>query len=164
VKEINEVLTYDASPRAVFDLIATGAFQLELIGYIGGRQPELIEEILGDDGSAKVVTRQTTGVELPGFAKKLIPANTTVTTTYDWGPPAEDGSREGRWAADAKGAPVSIGGPTELVVDGDGTRHVFGGQVKCAVPVVGGKLEGFALDNFRKELAKTREFTAARLG
>ena len=163
MKEIKEVLTYDAAPQAVFDLIATGAFQLELIGHIGGRQPEIIEETSGDDGSVKVVTRQTTGVELPGFAKKLIPANTTVTTTYDWGPPAADGSRKGTWKADAKGAPVSIGGPTELIPDGDGTRHVYGGQVKSSVPVVGGKLEGFALDNFRKEMAKTREFTAARL-
>jgi hypothetical protein len=163
VKEINEVLTYNAPPQAVFDLIATGAFQVELINHIGGRQPEVVEETVGADGSTKVVTRQMTGIELPGFAKKLIPANTTVTTTYDWGPPEADGSRRGTWAAEAKGAPVSIGGPTQLLSDGDGTRHVYGGQVKSSVPVVGGKLEGFARDNFRKELAKTKEFTAARL-
>jgi hypothetical protein len=164
VKEINEVLSYTKSPAEVFELIGSGAFQLELIAHIGGKNPELVEETRADDGSVRLVTKQQNSVELPGFAKKLIPANTTVTQTFDWGPPAADGSRQGKWSAEAKGAPVSIGGPTELVADGTGARHVYGGQIKASVPLVGGKLEGFALDNLRKELARTSQFTATRLG
>ncbi|HET6873425.1 MAG TPA: DUF2505 family protein, partial [Acidimicrobiales bacterium] len=92
MKEINEVLSYTKSPAEVFELIGSGAFQLELIAHIGGKNPELVEETRADDGSVRLVTKQQNGVELPGFAKKLIPANTTVTQTFDWGPPAADGS------------------------------------------------------------------------
>jgi hypothetical protein len=40
---------------------------------------------------------------------------------------------------------------------------VYLGQVKSSVPLVGGKLEGFALDNLKKELTRTGEFTVAQL-
>lgn len=163
MKEIHEELTYSRPPGQVFDLISTGAFQVELIAHLGGKDPEVVEETRGEDGSVRLVTRQQAAVELPGFARKLIPANTTVTQTYDWGPPAADGTRRGTWSAQAKGAPISIGGPTELRPDGAGSRHAYLGQIKASVPVVGGRLEGFALDNLRRDLGATGEYTAGRL-
>lgn len=163
MKKIHEELHYDDSPGKVFALISSGAFQLEIISHLGGKDAELVEESITGDGGVKVVTRQRTGVELPGFAKKLIPANTTVTQTYVWGKANEDGSRQGTWSADAKGAPVSMGGPTELRTTGSGSVHVFEGEVKASVPLVGGRLESFALDNLRRELGRTAKFTADRL-
>jgi hypothetical protein len=163
VKQIHEELRYPRPPAEVFALIATGAFQLELIAHLGGNNPEVIEEERGPDGSVRLVTRQSTAVELPAFARKLIPANTAVTQVYDWGPPA-DGHYRGTWSAAARGAPVSIGGPTELRPDaGGGCVHVYGGEVKASVPVVGGRLESFALDNLRRDLIRTHIFTTERL-
>ena len=164
MKDIHEELTYSRPPSEVFELISTGAFQLELIAHLGGREAVVVEDSRGDDGSVRLVTRQETAVELPGFARKLIPANTTVTQVYEWEPPGSDGSRRGRWSAEAKGAPVTIGGPTELRADGTGSRHLYLGQVKASVPVVGGRLESFALDNLRRDLALTAHFTQERLG
>lgn len=163
MKPINEELRYEHAPQAVFALISTGGFQLELIAHLGGKDAELLEESVGTDGAVKVVTRQRTAVELPGFAKKLIPANTIVTQTYEWGPAGDGGTRQGVWSADVKGAPVAMGGPTELQAAGSGSVHSFHGEVKASVPLVGGKLESFALDNLRRELTRTAEFTAARL-
>jgi hypothetical protein len=163
VKEIHEELHYSRPPAEVFALISTGAFQLDLIAHLGGRDAEVVEEANGPDGGLRLVTRQQTAVDLPGFAQKIIPAHTTVTQTYEWGAAAEDGTRRGRWSAEAKGAPVSIGGPTELGREGDGTCHLYLGQVKASVPLVGGRLEGFALENLRKDLARANEFTASRL-
>lgn len=163
MKDIYEELTYSRPPAEVFELISTGAFQLELIGHLGGSDAAVVEETRGEDGSVRLVTRQQTAVELPGFARKLIPANTTVTQVYEWEPAQSDGTRRGRWSADVKGAPVSIGGPTELRADGTGTRHVYMGHVRASVPVVGGRLESFALDNLRRDLALTAAFTKARL-
>jgi hypothetical protein len=163
VKEIQEVLPYTRTPAEVFDLISTGKFQIELLTHLGGLNAEVVEETRHPDGSVRLVTRQQTAVELPGFARRLIPANTTVTQVFEWEPPAGDGSRSGRWSAEARGAPVSVGGPTELRANGCGTDHVYGGQVKASVPVVGGRLEGFALENLRRDLERTGEFTAARL-
>jgi hypothetical protein len=164
VKEICEVFFYPRPPAEVFELISSPAFQLELIAHIGGSRAEVVEEVHGPGGSVRLVTRQQTSVELPGFARKLIPANTTVVQTYDWGPPEPDGSRTGTWSAEARGAPVAIGGPTELTADRAGSRHLYGGQVRSSVPVVGGKLEGLALDNLCQELSRTARFTAQRLG
>ena len=162
MKTIHEELSYDQPVDRVFALVSTGAFQLEVIAHIGGRDAELVEET-ATEGGVRLVTRQRTGVELPGFARKLIPANTTVTQTYEWEPAGTDGARYGTWTADIKGAPVSMSGPTELRPAGTGCVHVFDGQVKASVPVVGGKLESFALDNLRRELNRTRDFTAERL-
>ena len=163
MKPISEELRYEHAPEEVFALISTGAFQLELIAHLGGRDAELLEETVGTDGAVKVVTRQRTAVELPGFAKKLIPANTIVTQTYEWEPAGEGAARQGTWSAEIKGAPVTIGGPTELLAVGLGSVHAFRGQVKASVPLVGGKLESFALDNLRRDLTRTAQFTAGRL-
>lgn len=164
MKEIHEELVYDRPPDDVFELISAGGFQLELIAFLGGCDAEIVQETHGANGAARLVVRQQSAVELPGFARKLIPANTTVTQTFDWQAPASDGARMGTWAAEAKGAPVTIGGPAELRADdAGGTRHLYLGQVKASVPVVGGRLEAFALENLRRDLARTADFITARL-
>lgn len=163
MKTVHEEFDYDVTPDSVFALIADGTFQLELIAHLGGHDPELVERTVTPEGAIKVVTRQRTGVELPGFAKKLIPASTTVVQSYQWEAADEDGSRRGTWSAEAKGAPISMGGPTELRAAGSGSRHTFYGEVKSSVPLVGGRLESFALDNLRRDLTRAAAFTAARL-
>ena len=163
MKEIHEELTYSRPPQEVFELIATGAFQLDLIAHLGGRDAEVVEEVRKDDGAVRVVTRQQTAVDLPGFAQKIIPAHTSVTQVYEWEPPGADGARRGRWSAEAKGAPVAIGGPTELRAAPAGSCHVYLGQVKASVPLVGGRLEAFALENLRRDLAAAAQFTESRL-
>jgi len=163
VKTIHEELHYDRAPRELFALISSGVFQLEIISHLGGKDGDLVEDTVTAEGGVKVVTRQRTAIELPGFAKKLIPASTSVTQTYVWEPAREDGSREGIWSAEIKGAPVSMGGPTELRATGSGSVHVFSGEVKASVPVVGGKLESFALDTLRRDLTRAAQFTAGRL-
>lgn len=163
MKKIQEEFSYDHPPAELFALVGDGPFQLEIIGHLGGRDPELVEHTTAADGGVRLVTRQRAGVELPGFAKKFIPASTTVVQTYLWGPAAADGARTGTWSADVKGAPVSMGGSTEIRADGPGSRHVFTGEVKASVPLVGGKLESFALENLHRDLSRAAEFTARRL-
>lgn len=163
MKTIHEEFQYSSSPEGLFELVSSGAFQLELIAHLGGKDAELVEESADSDGVVKVVTRQRSGVDLPGFAKKLIPASTTVTQTYVWEPAREDRSRIGTWLSDIKGAPVAMGGPTQIRATGSGSVHAFLGEVKASVPLVGGRLESFALDTLHRELARAAEFTAGRL-
>lgn len=163
MKAINEEFSYERTPEELFDLIGDGAFQLELIAHLGGHDAELVEQSSSPAGGAKLVTRQRAGVELPGFAKKLIPASTTVTQTYEWDPARDDGSRRGTWRAEIHGAPVTMGGRTEISPMPSGCTHSFTGEVKASVPLVGGKLESFALDNLRRDLARAARFTSGRL-
>lgn len=163
MKRVHQEFEYDRAPSELFALIGDGAFQLELIGHLGGHDAELVEQTATPGGGVRLVTRQRAGVELPGFARKLIPASTTVTQTYVWEAGASDGSRNGTWSADIKGAPISMGGPTELRASPSGCVHVFDGEVRASVPLVGGRLESFALDNLRRDLALAAKFTADRL-
>lgn len=165
MKEIHEELNYSRPPEDVFALISAGAFQLDLIAHLGGRDAQVVEELHNSDGSIRLVTSQQTAVDLPGFAQKIIPAHTTVTQVYEWDPVDDEGTRRGRWSAEAKGAPVAIGGPTELrgSGSGSGTTHLYLGQVKASVPLVGGRLESFALDNLRRDLAAAAIFIEKRL-
>ena len=163
MKTIHEEFHYDRAPEELFAQISRGSFQLEIIHHLGGKDAELVEQTVFSDGGVKVVTRQRTGVELPGFARKLIPAITTVTNTYVWQPARRDGSRSGTWLAEIKGAPLSMGGPTELRAAGSGSVHIFNGEVKASVLVVGGKLESLALDRLHRELTRAAAFTADRL-
>lgn len=163
MKEICEELRYQQSPEAVFELISSGSFQLELIAELGGQDGQVVEERPIPGGGLRLVTTQRTGVELPGFAKKIIPADTTVTQTYEWSQPGPDGSRRGTWSAEIKGAPIRMGGPTELRAEARGTLHLYLGEVKASVPMVGGRLESFALDNLRRDLARAGRFITGRL-
>jgi Protein of unknown function (DUF2505) len=163
VREVDEEFHYDAAVEAVFALIASGAFQAELTEHLGGRNVTVVEET-ATPASTKIVVSQQIAVELPGFAKKFVPANANVTQAHEWGPPDAGGNRTGSWSAVTKGAPVSIGGPTELIATPEGgTVHRYSGQIKASVPLVGGKLESFAFDNLHKDLAISHDYIAARL-
>lgn len=163
MRPIREELRYPAPPAVVFDLVFRGSFQLELIAYLGGHEPEVVEEVTTEAGGLRLVVRQRASVELPGFVKKVMPGDTTVTQTYEWSPASETGERKGSWSAQAKGAPIHLGGPTELIADGDATVHLYLGQAKASVPIVGGRLESFAVVSLRRDLDEASKFIADRL-
>ena len=163
MRKVDEEFHYDAPVDAVYALIASGAFQAELTEHLGGKKVTIVEET-STPTSTRIVVSQQIAVELPGFAKKLVPANATVTQTHEWAPPDSAGNRRGSWSAATKGAPVSIGGPTDLVATPEGgTIHRYGGEIKASVPLVGGKLEAFAYDNLHKDLAISHDYIAATL-
>src|SRR5581483_10376216 len=106
MKDVRQEFRYDHPVEAVYALISNGSFQLELIAHLGGRAAEIVSDEPAGEGK-RLVTRQTTAVELPGFAKKIIPANSSVTQTYEWSAPDAAGSRSGKWSAEIKAAPIS---------------------------------------------------------
>ena len=163
MKAIREELHYPGSPAVVFEVAFTGSFQLELIAELGGLDPEVIEETATDNGGLRLVTAQRTHVELPLFVRRIMPADTTVTQTYEWSPPAGDGSRTGTWSAEIKGAPIRLDGTTELRANDGGTTHVYLGGAKASVPIVGGRLESFAVQNLRQDLTRGAKFISDRL-
>lgn len=160
---VEEEFRYDHPPSAVFGLVGSGRFQVELLAELGGQDPEVLEESHTPSGGLRVVTRLRTGVEFPGFARKIVPPDTAVTHTYEWGPPLADGTVAGTWSTEIKGAPLLIGGTTAIRPEGDGAVHLYKGQIKASVPVIGGRLEVFALDNLRRDLAHSARFIADRL-
>jgi uncharacterized protein YndB with AHSA1/START domain len=116
------------------------------------------------DGMARnVITRKVT-VDLPGFAKKVMSPTNTVVQTDDWAAPDGQGRRICTYTVEVRGVPSRNDGTVTLTPDGAGTRQDVEAQVKVSIPLLGGKLEKFAVDSGAKALQAEADFTAAEIG
>jgi hypothetical protein len=122
-----------------------------------------IERTDGAAGGHHLVTRRKVTVDLPGFAKRVMQPTNTVEHVEDWAAPAADGSRVCTYTIEVQGVPSRISGTVTLSPDGDGTRQDVAADVKVSIPIVGGRLEKFAVDSGTKVLAEEAEFTRAEL-
>lgn len=149
---------YDALPVAVFEMLSDPAFLRAKLEALGHRDIEVVECDATADGGARIVTRRTVPLDVPGVLRKVINPANTVVQTDQWGPAHDDGTRDGTWEVDAKGVPVAIRGTMRLVVTPGGCTEPIEGTAKSSVPLVGGKLEKFIGDNTLGTLAREYEF------
>lgn len=115
-----------------------------------------------DGGIRLAVSRELPG-GVPGFLERFLPKDGRVVETFDWVPPAGDGTRRGRWRADIAGAPAKLGGTLLLEPAAAGSRYTIAGEVKVSVPLVGGRAERFIADMVSKLAAKEHELLMADL-
>jgi hypothetical protein len=138
--------------------------------------PEFLARKYADQGAAEiqvdsdrredaptVVSRRKMTVDLPGFAKKVMTPTNTVVQTDEWSPTDGDGRRVCRYRVEVQGVPSRIDGTVTLSPDGDGTRQDVEAEVKVSIPLLGGRLEKFAVESGTKSLAQEAAFTAAAL-
>ena len=98
------------------------------------------------------VTREVDVDGIPGFAKKFIKPRNTVVSIDDWND-FGDGTYGGTFTLDTKGVPIDMKGQTLLEADGDGsTTYTITVEIKVSIPLVGGKIEGFAKGLAEKQL------------
>jgi hypothetical protein len=119
----------------------------------------------GDDrgGAAHNLIKRKVTVDLPGFAKKVMAPTNTVVQTDDWAQPDEQGRRVCTYQVEVQGVPSRIDGTVTLSPDGDGTRQDIEAAVKVSIPLLGGKLEKFAVDSGKKALQQEADFTTAEI-
>ena len=115
-----------------------------------------------DGGVLLSVSRQLPD-GVPGFLQRFLPADGRVVETFDWSPATGDGTRRGTWTADIPGAPAKLGGAMRLEPTATGSRYTIEGDVKVAVPLVGGKAEGFIAGMVEKLAAKEHELLVTTL-
>ena len=106
-----------------------------------------------DGGVLVAVSRELPG-GVPGFLERFLPADGRVVETFDWAPPAGDGTRRGTWQADIPGAPARLGGTMRLEATPAGSRYTIEGDVKVSVPLIGGRAERFIADMVDRLAAK----------
>jgi hypothetical protein len=114
-------------------------------------------------GSALNKIRRKVTVDLPGFAKKVMSPTNTVVQTDDWAQPDGQGRRVCTYSVEVQGVPSRIDGTVTLSPDGDGTRQDIEAEVKVSIPLLGGKLEKFAVDSGKKALQQEADFTTAEI-
>jgi hypothetical protein len=119
-------------------------------------------ELRPDGGVRLAVSRELPG-GVPGFLERFLPKDGRVLETFDWAPDTGDGTRRGTWKADIPGAPARLGGTMRLEPTPGGSRYTIEGDVKVAVPLIGGKAERFIAEMVTKLAAKEHELLLTTL-
>ena len=154
---------YDADVERVYALISDPDFIERKYVAIGGRDVA-VDRSEADDGSVEVVTKRTVLVDLPGFAKKVLTPSQTTIQHETWLAATSDGERICTYFVDVQGAPSRIEGKHTLsAAPGGGTDHHLEIEVKVSIPLIGGKIEKFAGETGREDLAAQFDFTDSEL-
>lgn len=153
---ITDTITYDAAPDVVYAMKTDPAFQERKCVEAGAVRHDIAVTRAGE--GARVVTKRDLSTDdLPDFVKSIVGATLEVTETYDWAAPAPDGSREAALTVEASGAPVAMRGTVRLRPVGAATEMVIDGNLKAAIPLLGGKIERSAAPAFLRGIRSEHE-------
>ncbi|MFZ1670432.1 MAG: DUF2505 domain-containing protein [Candidatus Nanopelagicales bacterium] len=156
-KKISAQMTYNGSDvDTVFAMLTDPNYVTAKNEGTGGKNVavEVVPE--GRDG-VKIVVSRVLPAQIPGFAKKFVGETIDTTETDNWGAANSDDSRDGLISVDFGSAPIAINGTLRLESSGTGTVLKVDVEVKSGVPLVGGKLEGVAADQFQRAVNKEQE-------
>lgn len=102
------------------------------------------------DGSVTVTIARVLPADVPSFAKSFVGDTLKVDETYGW-PATSDGTGSASFSATFS-APIAFHGQMSIEPDGDGTIVRTHGEIKASVPLIGGKVEGFAKESMERYL------------
>jgi hypothetical protein len=143
---LTHTLTYDAPLADVAAMLDSTAFREEVCSF----QRVIRASVEIDDtaeGMRVVVDQVQPAAGIPSFAKKFVGDEIRIVQTEIW-------SSETR--ADLHvtipGKPGEMTGTITLTESGATTTETIDAQVKVAVPLVGGRIEGLIADLLRKAL------------
>jgi hypothetical protein len=143
--------------------LATDPDFLERKFTAGGAKDVSVDREDLPDGGVQLTIRRHITVDLPGFAKKFIQPTNALLQTETWEAAGAGEPRRCTYRVDVQGVPSHIDGTVTLTPDGQGTRQDIEAKMKVSIPLVGGKLEGLAVDSGKKLLADEADFTNKEL-
>ena len=152
---------FDADVETVFALMTDPDFCTRKYADAGGTDIHIDSDERAD--GLTIVSRRKVTVDLPGFAKKVMAPTNTVVQTDEWSPADGTGRRSCHYSVEVQGVPSRIDGTVTLSPDGGGTRQDVQAEVKVSIPLLGGKLEKFAVESGMKTLDHEAAFTAKEL-
>lgn len=97
---------------------------------------------LEDDATTVVTRRRMPADGFPDLARSLVGEAVDVVETTRWdNVPEADGSRTATLHLEIPRTPVALTGSVRLESVGEGTRQTVEGELRVAVPFVGGRME-----------------------
>ena len=100
------------------------------------------------DDEFRIQIRRKVLVNVPKFARKVLSPRTSIEQTDTWDlEPDADGVRAGRWEVNVKGAPITMKGSMTLAASNGATVYHITGNMSIPIPVIGGRLKGFLLQD-----------------
>jgi uncharacterized protein YndB with AHSA1/START domain len=155
-REFSAEQSFAAPCEQVFAMLSDPAYLAWLCSHTGGHDVHVSSDPT-DDGGAVLVLNRTLPAKVPSFAKPFLGETIEVDERHTWGPPAQDGSRDGTFTATFGGAPASVAGTMRLEPSGDGVRRLISGEAKASVPLVGGKVEELVRDQLMRLVNKEQQ-------
>jgi hypothetical protein len=152
---------FDADVETVYRLVSDADFIDRK--YAAQGATDIAIDTQPRDGQPRHTIKRKVTVDLPGFARKVMQPTNTVVQVDDWAAADGDGRRVCSYTVEVQGVPSKITGTVSLSPDGEGTRQDIVAEVKVSIPLLGGRLEKFAVDSGKKVLEEEAAFTAAEL-
>ncbi|MDQ5908807.1 MAG: hypothetical protein QG599_900 [Pseudomonadota bacterium] len=153
---------YNQDVDTVFSRFHDPDFMQEKYVGIGARNVEVLE-CSGSDGAYRIKVKREVPADVPGLLKKFLNPWNTVVQSEHWEGKA-GGPYRCQISLEISGVPVSLGGEMELRTQDGGCVNDVRIEVKCGIPLVGGKLADFVGSDAEKAIQAEYEFIRSRLG
>jgi hypothetical protein len=149
-------MTFPADQDRVFRLFSDPDLVSARYEAVGAS--DVVIDDCGPDGAGFVlVTTRTVASPIPAFAAKVLPSRNRIGQTERWGPEV-DGARAGEWEVSVHGVPIRMHGTMSLSGADGSTRYRVQGEVRVGIPLIGGRLGGFVVDDLRAKLTAEHRF------
>jgi hypothetical protein len=133
--------SFDHDIETVADTLFDPEFRVERCAALNENNAEC--EVDGDDDNVQLTMSREVTRELPSVLKKVFTPVQTLTSTEKW---YRDGEGwKGSIEMKVKGQPVVITADYTITPTATGCEYVASHQCKAKIPLVGGKVEKFAL-------------------
>jgi len=137
---ISALIDYSATPDEVFAMLADEEFQNRKCVATGATS-HTVAITSREDRTIIVCEREMPSEEFPSFVRSMVGDSLSVTETQDWGPPGNNGVRQGRLTVAINGAPIQLLGSISLAQGGHGSIETIEADLKARVPIIGSKIE-----------------------
>lgn len=141
-----ETIDYPVSCARVLAKFATAEFLQAKYAGQGATNIALLDQSRDGDTTRFTFSRDVpVQVDVPAFARSLVPATITLIQTDTW----NAATRTGRLDIEFKGMPVKLRCDMRLEDRAGGTHHTLDFDIQVNVPLIGGKLEKLLAEDLR---------------
>lgn len=136
----SERLDYPAAPDAVWAMYCDPAFREQVCTATGATSHHV--DVMADEAGGTITVTRVLPAQMSESIRKLVGDTVTVTQTESWGGAADSsGARRADVTLRVEGKPASMAGTHTLMPAGTGCSLQVVGDLKVAIPFIGGRLE-----------------------
>ena len=147
-KRLTHELTYDAPLDQVHAMLADPAFREEVCDYQRVLRRTVVIEGDAAAGGMDVTIDQVQAADgIPSFARKFVGDEINIVQRESW-----TSVEQASIHVTIPGKPGEMSGTGRLTESGGSTVHVVNLDIRVAIPLVGGKIEGLVSDLLLKAL------------
>lgn len=154
--KFRETISYPYPIQDLLPVLTTPEFLLRKYEAQGARHIQLISSDVCTQKSRICVQRAVpVNVDIPAFAKSLVPAHITLIQTDSW-----DKQRHvGQLDIQLQGMPAKVVCQMQMSGSSGGTLQMLDFDVRVSTPLIGGKLEELLARDLRQKFAKDTQVT-----